>query len=560
MFAKFKKLNHLFLFLLIFLNLLPVILSIYWLHNSVSYNLGILIVSVCVIALIFLFYQKLPILCILILGFFALLGLIELIFIFNYGYVINSNALFLLKETNPSELMDQIFAVPLYYYVFLAFIIFIIIFNVVLHTPINYINRKKLFIYSSATLFIALFAAYHTSSNTTTGEGEINRFSFNNYSGEMVLRGSYPLGLFFAVSDYFTQRQELITVAEEKKFFRFMAQRVRDSDEQQVYVLVIGETGRFYNWSINGYERNTSPMLSARNDVLSIKEMYTESPFTRYSVPVMITRKLSPGFDANFRETSIVSFFKEIGFKTFWISMQAPFGFDDSPISMYAFEADEIKFLNPVDYRFNGKPDYESLPEVERFISENKNDDIFIVIHTLGSHARYVDRYDEQFRVFVPDRPESGVESIYNPADKEYIINGYDNTILVTDYLLGNLINLLEAQNIPSWMFYVADHGESLFDYCLPTGGHGHYVPTPATHHVAAFFWASNEYKQHNMDLISHIETNAVKPTSTNMMFDTLATLGGGMIPGERVGYNLASDSIVLPTIRSSTISTCAQE
>jgi lipid A ethanolaminephosphotransferase len=47
-------------------------------------------------------------------------------------------------------------------------------------------------------------------------------------------------------------------------------------------------------------------------------------------------------------------------------------------------------------------------------------------------------------------------------ANREELINAYDNTILYTDYLLHSLIELLRDVERPSAMIYVSDHGESL--------------------------------------------------------------------------------------------------
>ena len=61
----------------------------------------------------------------------------------------------------------------------------------------------------------------------------------------------------------------------------------------------------------------------------------------------MISRKpATQSLKDGFSEKSFLTAYKEAGFKTFWLSNQISFGEFDTPVSVFAKEADVIQFLN----------------------------------------------------------------------------------------------------------------------------------------------------------------------------------------------------------------------
>jgi lipid A ethanolaminephosphotransferase len=83
-----------------------------------------------------------------------------------------------------------------------------------------------------------------------------------------------------------------------------------------------------------------------------------------------------------------------------------------------------------------------------------------IVLHCSTSHGpRYFDKYPSEFNRFTPVCTNVEISS----ADKEGLVNAYDNTILYTDYLLHSVIETLQqVSDRRCCMIYVSDHGESL--------------------------------------------------------------------------------------------------
>jgi len=92
---------------------------------------------------------------------------------------------------------------------------------------------------------------------------------------------------------------------------------------------------------------------------------------------------------------------------------------------------------------------------LRKSLSTSAKDHKVIVLHMIGSHGpTYYRRYPKRFARFVPDCPRSDIQ---NCGETE-LINTYDNTILYTDYVLGQIIEQLSA--IPnSSMLYLSEYG-----------------------------------------------------------------------------------------------------
>lgn len=85
---------------------------------------------------------------------------------------------------------------------------------------------------------------------------------------------------------------------------------------------------------------------------------------------------------------------------------------------------------------------------------------MFVVLHTSTSHGpTYNKKYPAEFEVFTPVCTTVEMAK----ADRQELMNAYDNTIVYTDYLVHSVIEILREipERLRSVMF-VSDHGESL--------------------------------------------------------------------------------------------------
>ncbi|WP_243049588.1 phosphoethanolamine transferase [Dyella sp. RRB7] len=491
-------------------------------------------------------YSRLPRLIVTVLTILAIIGIGEVAFIREYGWTFDANSISLLLETNRAEASDFFSSLPSF--LLLSFTLPAILGYLAWpeSRAYNRLWRPRLLVYSVITwIAITCIAGLPTMDNSGA-QASTPVFPMEKRGQDKAIEATYPTGLPWVIYSFLNERRALVSAISRDKDFRFTVHPPVTNGHRRFYVLVIGETSRADHWGLNGYQRDTTPELSQRGDVVSFKRMYTPWPFTRLAVPLMISRKPSTIASPAFAEASIVTVFKQAGFRTSWISLQAPVGFHDSPISTYAYESDDVRFLNPVDYRYEGKHDDAAVAELRQLIDAPNQKDNFVVIHTLGSHFRYTDRYPRTFAKFTPDDPNGTQAQLFNRNDKQVLINGYDNTILFTDHVLSSLINeLARHENMESWLLYSSDHGEALFDDCRMQSGHGQF--SKATQHPAALFWPSPLYKKLNQDKVSLMQSRRDMLASTDMFFETMTDLAGITVDGNRPNNSLLSVHPRLP-------------
>lgn len=349
---------------------------------------------------------------------------------------------------------------------------------------------------------------------------------------------SYPLNLLLAANEFRVQKAALAKVAEQVADFKFAATQPQAPAKRQIYVLVIGETLRPDRLQLNGYTRTTTPRLAGLGDVVSFTDMISPWSWTRMSVPVIISRKSAQDQQYFSTEKSLVAAFAEAGFATAWLSTQSPLGVHDSSVALHAAEAEQVQYLNPVGYKKAGFYDEILIKAVQKVLAQNADKQL-IVLHTLGSHFSYADRYPDQFDLFQPSGKHQAI-GMHDRANKEMLNNAYDNTVAYTDQLLFNLIKSLQQQDAISSFLYVSDHGENLFDGECAKSGHGHH--TEFDYRVAALWWGSAQYHQQYPMLAAQLQANRQHPLSTTQIFHTMLDLAQIHFPQAQPELSFARD------------------
>lgn len=348
---------------------------------------------------------------------------------------------------------------------------------------------------------------------------------------------TYPLNMLIAVNEFVKQKQAVAEIAESTAQFRFSARQADVPAQRQVYVLVIGETLRPDRLQLNGYNRATTPRLAGTKNVISYTNMVSPWAWTRMSVPVILSRKSATDQRYFPTEASVVAAFKEAGFSAAWLSTQSPLGVHDSSIALHASEADQVQYLNPVGYKKEGFYDDILLPAFERVLQQNEQKQL-IVLHTLGSHFSYADRYPETFDLFTPSGKGQSI-SMHDQSSKALLNNAYDNSVAFTDFILFNLIKQLEQTQSISTLFYVSDHGENLFDGQCGKSGHGH--NTERDYRVASILWMSDTYKLLYPQKAALAEQRREQPLMTSNIFHSLLDMADIQYPDQKLSKSWVS-------------------
>lgn len=266
-------------------------------------------------------------------------------------------------------------------------------------------------------------------------------------------------------------------------------QEVGVHPENELVILVVGETARADRFSLNGYDRPTNPEL-AKRDVISFKHVSSCGTSTGESVPCMFS---SLGREHYTRQKAsqyknALDVLSEEGVQVLWRD-------NNSDSKGVAARVEYQDFKSPT---FNPECDTECrdigmLSGLDKYIEGHKGKDILIVLHQMGNHGpEYYRRYPQAFEYFKPVCMTGELRS----CSQEEINNGYDNAVRYTDYFLANVIDFLKKYDNThaTAMFYVSDHGESLGE----KGVYLHaapYATAPIEQtHVPAVFWAGKHF------------------------------------------------------------------
>ena len=279
-------------------------------------------------------------------------------------------------------------------------------------------------------------------------------------------------------------------------------------EDSLTVILVFGESLRADHLPMNGYYRNTMPLLSEK-DVISYPDIYSEFTFTVRSLPHMLTRADSTDYDRAYTERSFISFFNKCGFNTTWLANQE----SSSSYAYFMNECDSLFFanINKSDYSFGYWTDDDLLPLLDKTLELPNSKKLFI-LHTIGSHWWYNSHFTEEYAVFQPTIKSKIISS----CTSEEMINSYDNTILFTDYFLSRIIDKIENDN--SILIYQSDHGEALGE----DGIWLHAVETPQLKNPACLVWMSQKYKEKHPEMYQAAKNNMSKRYRTDYLFHSI--------------------------------------
>lgn len=285
------------------------------------------------------------------------------------------------------------------------------------------------------------------------------------------------------------------------------------SEDPLKMIFVLGETVRADHIGLNGYERNTTPLLTSENNIISFNKLYTDNTYTGASVPQILTDQSIESEEGIY--TSIYSVAIKAKFKTTWIGNQT------LEKSFYPI----VKTNNNIilidkyksEFSFDKELDEAMFLPLDSILPVNKRQ--LITLHMIGSHWWYENRYTKEHRKYTPV-----IDSKYIPSlTKEQIVNSYDNTILYLDYFLFTIIEKLKKEKDPTVLIYVSDHGEHLGE----NGKWLHAQSGKAAINPAYFIWFSKKYQEKYPNRMAQLKAIKNQEITTDSIYYTLLDLLG---------------------------------
>jgi lipid A ethanolaminephosphotransferase len=259
-------------------------------------------------------------------------------------------------------------------------------------------------------------------------------------------------------------------------------------------VLVVGETARAEEFSLNGYSRPTNPELS-RRDVITFSDVQACGTDTAESLPCMFFHQGKANYSRNEAKKyeNLLDVLQRAGVQVIWRDNNSGSkGVGDRVRYENLSEAKDAALCSSGECY-----DEILLQDLDKLLNQNKRD-LLIVLHQKGSHGpSYYKRSPPEFEKFLPECTKDNVQD----CDRQSIINAYDNTIVYTDHVLAKVIDLLKRQRYATAMLYVSDHGESLGENNIYLHGLPYAIAPRQQTQVPMVFWAADRFlRERNID------------------------------------------------------------
>ena len=301
-------------------------------------------------------------------------------------------------------------------------------------------------------------------------------------------------------------------------------------------VFVIGESVRPDHMSLFGYGRDTTPALRGlASELISYTDVASTAHYTEHAVRNLITLPVGD------RRATLIRTLSEAGYRTGWFSNQ-----ERSYFSENADLSDHAKS----DYDFHLRSDQVLIAPMQSMLRQ-AGDRQFIVLHTIGSHFPYEERYGADAARFRPTLADAGINRLPGPQFKAEAINSYDNTLLELDKLLAQVVATLRTERRPALLIFTSDHGENLFDDSRHLFMHALHQPSSWDTRVPLLFWANDAFKATHPEAITQLRAKAQRHVGHRDLFPTLLDLARVEWQGQRT-----SESLIRPewTERARTI------
>ena len=376
----------------------------------------------------------------------------------------------------------------------LLLILFLAILSLMIYLNVKYGGIKKLALRYKVALFIVSLGCM------------VNTVNMVNTTKEMP-NESYILHSFLGA-----RKQQI----EYDKFKDMLANRntmlhglqANGDDTAGLYVLVIGESQTREHMSAYGYDvRETTPWLQEMMNLekaIVFDNAYSCHTHTVQVLTYALTAKNQYNTKAVENSPSIIDVAKAAGYHTIWLSKQSHYGAYDTPISVIADSADKKLFMNEFENdNFSNNYDGTLVSQLENLSITGKT---LLVIHLMGCHGGYADRYPQEAGVFAG-------------GDTNTL---YDNAVYYNDQVMKKLYERLSQRSDFQGMIYFADHGEEPVEL-----GHnwGRFVPCMAE--IPMYMIFSSQYKGNHKDRYETLQEHSREYFTNDLIYNTLLGIMG---------------------------------
>ena len=246
---------------------------------------------------------------------------------------------------------------------------------------------------------------------------------------------------------------------------------------------------------------DTTPWLTSEKenkDFYLFNHAYTNFPATAGALSMALTGINQYNEKEIGQVVTLLDVAKKAGYDTWWISNHRQLGAGNPSVDLVSSGADHTLWTTHAE-----GADIDLISLLKKV---PRNGNHFIVLHLMGSHAKYDSRIPDDWPYL----------SLPGADETE---NDYATTVDYTDYVLKNIFNYSKENLHMTAMAYLSDHGEDMkYGY-----GEGHV--TWSMLHIPLFFYLSPEYETAFPNTAKALRNNREKIFTNDLLFDTMCGL-----------------------------------
>ena len=235
-------------------------------------------------------------------------------------------------------------------------------------------------------------------------------------------------------------------------------------------VVVLGESMRRNYMHCYGYPLENTPKqdsLVGTGDLVLFTDAISSAAWTTGSISQSMTFYTLEGPEKEwYKYPALPLVLSKAGYYTYWVSNQEKQGTGIQPIPTLASTSDSTRFVRiRTAGDWNASPDSDILPLLFDRTKTPVGKDLFEVVHLMGSHTPYSDRYIHEKAPFTVDNlPKTLPNGKPTPTDarRRGIICDYVNSIHYNDQIVAQIFQ--RYSQTPAIVIYLSDHGQAVFE------------------------------------------------------------------------------------------------
>ena len=365
---------------------------------------------------------------------YNILIIVDIFLISNFQNILNEDNLEILLETNIDEAFSFVHTyisieTVIVYALFITFInsVFLLV-NRLVYKIINIQSR----IFHISVIFvncIFILILFFEIANKS--------FSFLHYSS--LTRVSYSYHILKKRAELYNNLAQICINTKANK----------NNNSCPNIVVVIGESYSLYHSSVYGYKLPTNPRIQKLiNDSVLIAFPNAISFADHTSAVMFSVFSLKKNTESNYNIPLFPAVFKAAGYSSFLYDNEYFIGTDGSFLSNGAISSANFDYRNLKKYEY----DDEMIDDIKVL-----DDYSLTIIHLMGQHYEYRDRFPQEFHHFSENNYDSNLS-----IEKRKMISDYDNATYYNDYVFNKIVEKYKEKD--AVILYFSDHGEEIYD------------------------------------------------------------------------------------------------